>query len=131
MICAGRVTRTCGAIGSADEISSEDKSMLRYSHVLGATVLALVIFVCLPSTAAKKSEYTISSFAKYVQIPGATPEGAETCTMCHAEIAKDFRHAFHAQQGVECEQCHGPGSLHVQGGGDVSKIISFRQAFGS
>ena len=28
---------------------------------------------------------------------------------------------------MECEQCHGPGSLHVEGGGDVSKIISFRQ----
>jgi formate-dependent nitrite reductase cytochrome c552 subunit len=53
--------------------------------------------------------------------------GADACATCHADIAKDFRHAFHAQQGVECEQCHGPGSLHVQGGGDVSKIISFRQ----
>jgi predicted CXXCH cytochrome family protein len=99
--------------------------MRQYSLLLGASVLALVALFCLPSRAAKKSEYTISSFAKYVQIPGAKPVGAATCSTCHTDIAKDFRHAFHAQQGVECEQCHGPGSLHVDGGGDVSKIVSF------
>jgi predicted CXXCH cytochrome family protein len=101
--------------------------MRRYSLVFGTLVLALVAVSSLPSRAAKKSENAISSFAKYVQIPGATPAGAETCAACHADIAKDFRHAFHAQQGVDCEQCHGPGSLHVQGSGDVSKIVSFRQ----
>ncbi|MGA8509168.1 MAG: DmsE family decaheme c-type cytochrome [Candidatus Sulfotelmatobacter sp.] len=100
--------------------------MRHYSRVLTVIVLASVVVVCLPSIAAKKSEYAISSYAKYVQIPGATPMGAEACATCHADIAKDFRHAYHAQQGVECEQCHGPGSLHVQGGGDISKIISFR-----
>jgi len=100
---------------------------MRHSRVLTPTVLASVVVLCLTSIAANKSEYAISSYAKYVQIPGATPMGADACATCHADIAKDFRHAFHAQQGVECEQCHGPGSLHVQGGGDVSKIISFRQ----
>lgn len=99
--------------------------MRNHSRVLGATVLLLVAFLSLPSIAAKKAAYGIASFAKYVQIPGATPVGAETCTTCHSEVAKDFRHAFHAQQGIECEQCHGPGSLHVEGGGDISKIISF------
>jgi predicted CXXCH cytochrome family protein len=101
--------------------------MRHYSRVLAVIVLASVVVICLPSIAARKSEYAISSYARYVQIEGATPMGSEACAACHADIAKDFRHAFHAQQGVECEQCHGPGSLHVQGGGDVSKIISFRK----
>jgi len=99
--------------------------MRHHSRVIGATVLGLVVIVCLPSIAAKKSEYAIASFAKYVQIPGATPVGAEQCTTCHSDIAANFRHAFHAQQGLDCEACHGPGSLHVRGGGDISKIISF------
>jgi len=66
-----------------------------------------------------------ADFSKFVDIPGATAVGADTCTTCHSEVAADFRHAFHAQQGVDCEACHGPGGLHVQGGGDISKIISF------
>ena len=85
------------------------------------------LFTPAPSSAEKKSAYGITSYAKYVQIPGATPVGAETCTTCHSGVATDFRHAFHAQQGVDCEACHGPGSLHVLGSGDISKIISFRK----
>src|ERR1035437_3269766 len=100
--------------------------MRLYSRFLTPFVIAFIVILCLPSRAAKKSDVAIASFAKYTQIPGGAPAGTETCTTCHAEVAKDYRHAFHAQQGVECEQCHGLGSLHVQGGGDISKIISFR-----
>jgi len=99
--------------------------MRHHAQVLGFTILALVVIVCLPSIAARKAEYGIASYAKYVEIPGATPVGAEQCATCHTEIAQDFRHAFHAQQGLDCEACHGPGSLHVEGGEDISKIISF------
>ncbi len=90
-------------------------------------ILISLVLVSLPSIAAKKPEKAISSFARYTQIPGATAAGSDTCATCHDEITKDYRHAFHFQQGIECEQCHGPGSLHVEGGGDVAKIISFRQ----
>jgi predicted CXXCH cytochrome family protein len=113
-------------VGAAREIRSEEKPMRRYSTSLAVMVFGLTVFLCLPSSAAKKSDYGIASFAKYVQIPGATPVGAATCTTCHSDVAANFRHAFHAQQGLDCEACHGPGSLHVQGGGDISKIISFR-----
>ncbi len=99
--------------------------MRRNSPILAVAVV--VIFGSLPSQAAQHSPHSIASFARFVEIAGATPVGAETCGTCHADVAKDFRHAFHAQQGVVCEQCHGPGSLHVEGGGDVSKIIAFRQ----
>jgi predicted CXXCH cytochrome family protein len=96
-------------------------------HCKAFTLAFLSLVLCVPCIAGEKSQYSISTFAKYVEIPGATAMGSDTCTTCHDQIGKDYRHAYHAQQGVECEQCHGPGSLHVQGGGDVSKIISFRQ----
>ena len=70
-------------------------------------------------------EWGLSAFAKYVTIPGATRVGSKTCVNCHSDLSSNFSHAFHAQQGLECEDCHGPGSLHVAGNGDVSKIISF------
>lgn len=97
------------------------------SRSLPPLVLAVAAILSLPLRAANNSEYSVSSFAKYVQISGATTVGSDTCTACHTEIGRDYRHAYHAQQGIECEQCHGPGSLHVQGAGDVSKIISFRK----
>jgi len=85
-----------------------------------------LLLVALPSFASEHGQQE-ASFSKSVAIPGATPVGADTCTTCHDQVAKSFQHAFHAQQGVQCEECHGNGSLHVQGGGDVSKIISFSQ----
>ncbi len=56
---------------------------------------------------------------------------ADTCATCHAEIAKGFAgnpHAkmalMHGNNGVTCENCHGAGSEHVAGGGDVTKIFN-------
>ncbi|HKI13150.1 MAG TPA: cytochrome c3 family protein [Candidatus Acidoferrum sp.] len=66
-----------------------------------------------------------NGFAKFVDVPGASSVGSETCTSCHGDVSKNFQHAFHKQQGVECEDCHGNGSLHVAGGGDVKKIVAF------
>jgi len=86
-------------------------------------ILGLAVLSAEPLLAKNQSSYQNGSFAKYVEITGATRVGAETCAQCHTDVANDFRHAFHAQRGVECEDCHGPGSLHVNGNGDVTKII--------
>jgi DmsE family decaheme c-type cytochrome len=61
--------------------------------------------------------------------------GSETCQSCHEDQFKDFEKTKHAKlsnleswkdkvQG--CESCHGPGKDHVEGGGDKTKIVSFK-----
>jgi DmsE family decaheme c-type cytochrome len=61
----------------------------------------------------------------------ATVVGAEVCASCHEAEAKGFADNPHSKlamehggAGVTCESCHGPGSEHVAGGGDVTKIFS-------
>ncbi len=63
---------------------------------------------------------------------GATYVGTKTCLECHEDYAKD-RHNVHMRVAsfeapghhIGCEGCHGPGSLHVDGGGDTTKILRF------
>jgi DmsE family decaheme c-type cytochrome len=57
--------------------------------------------------------------------------GSDTCRSCHGELyEKNFEHTPHVkttlQNGHGCESCHGPGSEHIAGGGDVTKIVSFK-----
>jgi DmsE family decaheme c-type cytochrome len=61
--------------------------------------------------------------------------GAETCKTCHEDIFKNYETTPHfvttldSGKGPEwhgCEACHGPGKAHVEGGGDKSKIFTFK-----
>jgi DmsE family decaheme c-type cytochrome len=67
--------------------------------------------------------------------------GSETCKTCHQEVYKKFQETPHfattmdskldAEKGPGwhgCEACHGPGKEHVDGGGDKSKIFTFKDA---
>ena len=69
-------------------------------------------------------------------MPGAEYVGTETCAGCHEDEHKYFRISDHASVSIDlsdedveagaaegCETCHGPGSLHVEGMGDKSKIV--------
>ena len=60
--------------------------------------------------------------------------GSESCKACHDQQFANFsatKHgklaASHSWKGETqgCETCHGPGRLHVEGGGDKSKIKAF------
>jgi DmsE family decaheme c-type cytochrome len=69
-----------------------------------------------------------------VQAKDAAPSdfvGAETCATCHEEASKKFAsnpHAkmteMHGSNGATCENCHGAGKAHVEGGGDKTKIFN-------
>jgi len=57
--------------------------------------------------------------------------GSETCATCHEEVSKKFADnphtkmaEMHGGTGVTCENCHGAGKAHVDGGGDTSKIFN-------
>ncbi len=97
---------------------------MRRSLIIVASI-SLLLFLSIPSIASQKPNHSITSFEQYTNIPGAHAVGSKTCATCHSKITGSFPHSFHAQQGVECEQCHGDGSLHVSGGGDVTKIVNF------
>lgn len=67
-------------------------------------------------------------------LPKSTSQfvGSDTCKTCHEDVYKKqfettphFKTTLGGQHG--CESCHGPGSAHVEGGGDVSKIIGFKK----
>lgn len=62
--------------------------------------------------------------------------GSDTCATCHDAESKSFNHGAHWKTEIDkkrgpewkgCEGCHGPGKAHVESGGDISKIISFKK----
>lgn len=69
----------------------------------------------------------------------ATYMGPEVCKACHTDIYNSWEKSPHwktmlnAKEGPShqgCESCHGPGSEHVAGGGDVTKIFTFQNVSG-
>jgi DmsE family decaheme c-type cytochrome len=57
--------------------------------------------------------------------------GEETCATCHDQMVKMFASnphtkmaLAHGKSGITCENCHGAGKAHVEGGGDVTKIFN-------
>lgn len=90
------------------------------------------IAVAVATQALIKAETNEQQKASYV--------GGEICLTCHSDYDAKIKGSKHAilfenedRIGAKraCEACHGPGSLHVDGGGDVENIIRFTAKQGS
>lgn len=77
--------------------------------------------------------------AAIATVAGGSPDdyvGSETCQACHEDQFKNFKGTKHAKlkevaswknKPEGCESCHGPGKAHVEGSGDVTKILRFNK----
>src|SRR3954447_8603625 len=96
-----------------------------YLQLSGLAVVAVLLFGVLRSAHAAPQETNAATSQKQT----AQYVGVDTCKTCHEELYKGFESTAHFRttlhDGHGCESCHGPGSAHVEGGGDVTKIISF------
>ena len=97
------------------------------SGVRAASGSALQAAPSAPQPAGQKQHPALRNPADYV--------GSDTCEACHADLSKKFGtnpHSrlalMHGGKGVTCENCHGPGKAHVDGGGDITKILRFTTA---
>jgi len=108
------------------------KAYLQFSGL--ATIAILLFGVFRPAHAApqEKGGATSQKITVEATSPKETAQyvGVDTCKTCHEELYKNnFENTAHFKttlhDGHGCESCHGPGSAHVEGGGDVTKIISF------
>jgi DmsE family decaheme c-type cytochrome len=91
-----------------------------------------------PLAATTASQQTNTPAASTPSAPAAQGYvGAETCKTCHEKIYASWAKTPHWQTTLDtkgglshqgCEGCHGPGAQHVAGGGDASKIFTFKNA---
>ena len=99
------------------------------------TMLMLgVALLCVPVLAAQASKAGPGDKPAAAQAKEAAPSdfvGADICATCHEEVAKGFANNPHAKMvlmhgdaGATCENCHGAGKAHVEGGGDITKIFA-------
>jgi predicted CXXCH cytochrome family protein len=85
---------------------------------------------CFPGPKADAQQQKAPATVKQPIAPKDGFAGAETCAMCHADVATKFKSNPHSElalmhggKGVTCESCHGPGEAHVASGGDPTKIL--------
>jgi predicted CXXCH cytochrome family protein len=69
-------------------------------------------------------------------IPGATYVENDACAECHDVEAETFKGTAHGMRFIKngaqtkegCQSCHGPGSKHVESGGEKSLIVKGNEA---
>jgi DmsE family decaheme c-type cytochrome len=117
---------------------------LPMSYLLAVLIPALAVPFVHAGGKKKAAQQTKSSEQVKLYVAPTDPGlyvGSDTCKTCHEDLYTHFATTAHfattmdakldAHKGVEwhgCEACHGPGKEHVDGGGDKSKIFTFKDA---
>lgn len=112
-------------------------SKLRFALLLGL----LALFLSAVYSFAGQNDTHGSNAASAQQAADSSEYvGVDTCKTCHEDMpakgffqryedSPHFQTTLDTKKGPEwhgCEACHGPGKAHVEGGGDKTKIFSFK-----
>jgi DmsE family decaheme c-type cytochrome len=119
---------------------------MRKASNFGVLRRCLILFPCLLAVLLASGTSLPGQERAHATPPAAAPEsdylGSESCKGCHEDMPthgfyKKFEESRHfvttldTKKGPEfhgCEACHGPGKAHVEGGGDKTKIFTFKDA---
>jgi predicted CXXCH cytochrome family protein len=98
-------------------------------RLLGVSLFLIWASALAPTAALGENKYGFGqkNFAKFLEYPDAEKVGSDQCQACHQGEFKSFRHSAHSLQALECEDCHGAGSLHVKSGDGSGWIVRFKQ----
>ncbi|HEY8204397.1 MAG TPA: DmsE family decaheme c-type cytochrome [Pyrinomonadaceae bacterium] len=108
-------------------LTNSIKTLLVLSTLLAVAVWLVAARSSQATSRAKTDDKPVTADKGYV--------GTDVCKDCHEDQFKAYSHTAHADLAklgswknkvTGCESCHGPGKAHVEGDGDVTKIISFK-----
>ena len=115
-------------------VSDRNVALTRARSLFSRLFLMGFLLTVAPLLSAQQATPATQAPVKAPAKPSAAPgyAGSDACKTCHADVYnKGFEPTPHynlIKEGKHgCEDCHGPGQAHVDGGGDPSKIRRFSQ----
>ncbi|HLH30324.1 MAG TPA: DmsE family decaheme c-type cytochrome [Terriglobia bacterium] len=108
--------------------------MRRIAMLLIAITVSAVVITHAAERQKTKTQQPPGPAASYRPTDPSLYAGSDVCAACHDKEAKSYNHGPHWKNELQkgrgpewqgCEACHGPGKAHIEGGGDVTKIIRF------